>query len=165
MKCRVCGAEAENFDQAKVLGKYDVSYYVCKECGFVETEEPYWLEEAYSDAIADTDIGLVGRNVMLADKVAAIIELCLPEAKTFLDYGMLVRMLRDAGLPFEWYDKYCTNLFAKGQEKRQAHYDVVTAFELFEHLPRPHEEIAALCELGENVLFTTQLSTTPPQES
>lgn len=106
---------------------------------------------------------------MLADKVAAIIELCLPEAKTFLDYGggygMLVRMLRDAGLPFEWYDKYCTNLFAKGQEKRQAHYDVVTAFELFEHLPRPHEEIAALCELGENVLFTTQLSTTPPQES
>lgn len=46
MKCRVCGAEAENFDQAKVLGKYDVSYYVCKECGFVETEEPYWLEES-----------------------------------------------------------------------------------------------------------------------
>lgn len=164
--CRVCGAEAEFFDHAQVLGKYDIGYYHCPVCDFVETEEPHWLDEAYSSAITDTDIGLVGRNFLLAKQVRAVLSFCLPHAASFLDYGggygMFVRLMRDAGFPFEWYDKYSENLFAKHCEKKQEHYDVVTAFELLEHLPDPVLEIEKLLTLGDSVLFSEELSTAPP---
>ena len=68
-----------------------------------------------------------------------------------------MRLLRDKGFPFEWYDKYATNLFAKHFEKTRDHYDVVTAFELFEHFAEPAEEIERLMALGDNLLFSTEL--------
>jgi glycosyltransferase involved in cell wall biosynthesis len=50
-KCKVCGSNSPYFASAKILQKYDVKYYQCHSCGFVQTEEPYWLNEAYTDAI------------------------------------------------------------------------------------------------------------------
>ena len=159
--CKICGTTTEDFDEAVMLSQYCVHYYLCPNCGFIQTEEPYWLDEAYSDAIVDSDIGLVGRNVFLSNKVAAILSFCLPHCKSFLDYGggygIFVRLMRDAGFDFEWFDKYCNNLFAKSFEKKKKHYDVVTAFELFEHLPNPMEEIRQLILLGDSILFTTLL--------
>ncbi len=43
--------------KANILGKYLVTYYYCEETGILQTEEPYWLEEAYRSAIADTEYG------------------------------------------------------------------------------------------------------------
>lgn len=164
--CRVCGSHAEAFDEARLLGKYDVKYFRCPSCGFIQTETPYWLEEAYSAAILDADIGLPSRNVWLSGKVPVILSLCLPECKSFLDYGggygMFVRLMRDAGFPFEWFDKYCENLFAKHFAKRRDAYDLVTAFELVEHLPNPWEEFQEILSLGENFLFMTELLPDPP---
>ena len=31
---------------AKILKK-DIAYFDCDQCGYVQTEEPFWLEEAY----------------------------------------------------------------------------------------------------------------------
>ena len=59
MKCKICGSEASSFDSARILRKYDVDYFECPYCGFIQTEEPYWLTEAYSSAITSSDIGLV----------------------------------------------------------------------------------------------------------
>ena len=164
--CRVCGSHAKAFDEARLLGKYDVKYFRCPSCGFIQTETPYWLEEAYSAAILDADIGLPSRNVWLSGKVPVILSLCLPECKSFLDYGggygMFVRLMRDAGFPFEWFDKYCENLFAKHFEKSKDTYDLVTAFELVEHLPNPLEEFQEILSLGENFLFMTELLPDPP---
>lgn len=87
MKCDICGIEMQPFERAQILGKYDVQYYRCPSCGFVCTERPYWMDEAYSDAICDADIGLMGRNVRLQSVVDAILRICLPGMKTFLDYG------------------------------------------------------------------------------
>lgn len=87
MNCKICGRESEYFDSALVLKRYDVKYYRCPSCGFIQTEEPYWLEESYSRAIADADLGLLGRNFMLSRKVSAIIKACLPKASNFADWG------------------------------------------------------------------------------
>lgn len=164
--CRVCGSCTEAFDEARLLGKYSVKYFLCPSCGFVQTETPYWLDEAYSDAILDADIGLSSRNVWLSGKVPVILSLCLPRCESFLDYGggygMFVRLMRDAGFPFEWFDKYCENLFAKGFEKSKDSYDLVTAFELVEHLPNPLEEFREILSCGENFLFMTELLPDPP---
>ena len=43
----------------------------------------------------------------------------------------------DKGLLFEWYDKYCENLFSKTFMKSKTRYDAIMAFEVFEHLPHP----------------------------
>jgi len=45
--CRLCGGEARLYGGRSVLGKYEVAYYECGQCGSLQTEEPYWLEEAY----------------------------------------------------------------------------------------------------------------------
>ena len=63
MQCKICSSKMNTFNMAIILNKYNVQYYRCYNCGYICTEEPYWLEEAYSSAIANTDIGLISRNV------------------------------------------------------------------------------------------------------
>lgn len=91
MLCKICLNKMKTFDQAKILNKYNVQYYRCDNCGFICTEEPYWLDEAYNSAIADTDIGLIGRNYMLKEKVAAVLKTLFKsptnEQMRYLDYG------------------------------------------------------------------------------
>ena len=73
--------------------------------------------------------------------------------------------MRDYGFNFEWYDKYCTNLFAKGFEQKQEKYDVLTAFELFEHLPNPSKDIAPLLGKSNVLIFTTTLLPEPAPQA
>lgn len=162
--CRVCRAGSQPFGTAQVQGKYQVAYFRCEACGFVQTEEPYWLAEAYADAITATDVGLVRRNrEMAAAAQSVILALFEPNAE-FVDYGggygLLTRMLRDAGLRFFWYDRYCQNLFARGYEAEPSapqRYALLTAFEVFEHLVDPLAELDSMLGLADSVLFSTNL--------
>ena len=86
-KCQICNANMNFFDTATILKKYKVNYWRCQNCGFIETDTPYWLDESYSDAINDADVGLAKRNYMVAEKTAAILKICLPNSKTHLDFG------------------------------------------------------------------------------
>ena len=61
-KCRLCSNNSKCIFTTKVLKKYDVKYYFCSKCQFLQTEEPYWLEEAYSSVICAADTGSVARN-------------------------------------------------------------------------------------------------------
>ena len=161
-RCHICDSEIDFFSEGKVLRKYTISYYKCPKCGFVQTETPYWLDEAYSEAIVDADIGLAGRNYMLAHTVEAILKICFNN-KTInhLDYGggygLFTRLMRDRGFDFEWYDKYCVNIFAKYFTKKKEHYDVVTAFELLEHLSNPYDDLDKIMGLGDIVICSTAL--------
>lgn len=164
MQCKVCSSSSIPFAQATVLGKHTVQYYRCVSCGFVQTEDPYWLDEAYSSAIADSDIGLVSRNIMLSRVVKSLIIAFFTKDGKFLDYGagygLFVRLMRDSGFDFYWSDKHCENLFAKQFDARmsgETRYELVTAFEVFEHLVNPLEETEQMLKHSGSIFFSTLL--------
>jgi hypothetical protein len=166
MKCRICSYETRLFSQATVLRKYSVQYFRCPHCGFVQTEEPYWLDEAYAAPIGAVDIGLLQRNLVVGRTAKAMIGLLFDPNGRFLDYGggygVLVRLMRDQGFDFYRHDKYCANLFAEGfddsaEPECDQKYELVTAFEVFEHLAEPITDVARILNFSPNVLFTTNL--------
>jgi hypothetical protein len=165
MISKITGGPTRLLFTEKVLNRHQVKYYECIETGFIQTEEPYWLAEAYSSAITKLDTGLIFRNELLRDKLVKIIPAFFDADRHFLDYaggyGMFTRMMRDRGFDFYHHDIYCENLFADyfsladAQEKND--FELVTAFEVFEHLVNPLEEIKRILELGNNLIFTTEL--------
>ncbi|RQH49055.1 methyltransferase domain-containing protein [Okeania hirsuta] len=162
--CKVCGSISHKFDNAKVLNKYNVDYFQCSNCGFVQTENPYWLGEAYTEAIASSDVGLVSRNQNFSLITENLILNFFNANDKFLDYGcgygLFVRMMRDLGLDFYGYDKYCQNIFYQGWEgeiNREQKYEIVTAFEVFEHFINPLAEIEKILQQTRNILFSTKL--------
>jgi hypothetical protein len=119
--CKICNSPSEKIFSKQVLKKYNADYFKCTSCGFVQTSEPVWIQEAYSSAITSLDLGLLGRNIGFSHQVTAIIDACLPEAKHMLDYaggyGVFVRLMRDRGFDFYRHDPFCENLFSKHFEK------------------------------------------------
>ncbi len=162
MKCHICESTSNLFSNYQILKKYNIEYYQCTECGFVQTEFPYWLDEAYSVAIADSDVGLVYRNLNLSVLTSKIISRHFDSNASFLDYGggygLFVRLMRDKGFDFYWEDKFCQNIFAKEfTVSSDTKYELVTAFEVFEHLSDPLPEVEAMLQFSDSILFSTEL--------
>ena len=159
MQCPICGQKGTYIFQNIVLNKYEVSYYQCSHCRLIYTETPYWLKEAYKDAIVGTDTGLMQRNISFCVSVNTLIRKFFSTGANFLDYGggygIFVRMMRDVGHHFRWTDKYSENLIAKGFEYQGEPVDFVTAFELFEHFDQPLQEIENLLGYSKNILIST----------
>jgi hypothetical protein len=165
--CRVCGAESSFAFEGLVIG-HRVRYHDCAVCGHFQTETPHWLDEAYSSAINDVDTGILSRNL---HNVPRVVMTLLSYGKLHgmvVDhaggYGILVRLLRDAGVDARWQDKYCQNLVARGFEAEDGPCDLVTAFEVFEHFVEPLPELRAMLTRAPVVLLSTQLirSAAPP---
>ena len=169
MICKICGKENLFIFKAKILIKYDVSYFHCPNCGFLQTEEPYWLDEAYQDPINASDTGYLQRNITLSQKVTILLTLFFDKDKRYLDYaggyGVFVRLMRDIGFDFYWYDKYTQNLFARGFEYKEGmKIEAITTFESFEHFEKPMEEIENMIKISKNIIFTTELLPSPIPE-
>jgi endogenous inhibitor of DNA gyrase (YacG/DUF329 family) len=169
MLCKICGRPSSAWSKARILNKFTVQYFCCEQCGFIQTEEPYWLNESYADAIARNDIGMASRNITLTGLTCAIILTFFDCNARFIDYGggygLLVRLMRDRGMDFYRYDRYAPNLFAQGFEadKEGNHqYELLTAFEVFEHLTNPMDEIRQMLRFSRSILFTTFLVPVPP---
>ena len=116
MLCKICHSQSNPAFSARVLGKYDATYYSCTACGFMQTEEPYWLAESYANAINEIDIGPVDRAIRGANLIEGMVLSSFDKDARFIDYGagygILVRLMRDRGFDFYWHDRYCNNLFA-----------------------------------------------------
>lgn len=162
--CRICASEAVPFASAKLLNTYTVQYFRCAKCGAVQTERPFWLDAAYASAITGSDLGLVSRNLALARTSRVIIKSFFRPDGKFVDYGggygLFVRLMRDRGFDFFRYDRYCDNLFARGFDAdvtTRSRYELVTAFEVFEHLPDPLKTVEEMLALSDSILFSTLL--------
>ena len=168
MKCKVCGNNTDLFGNARILGKYDVSYYRCNRCRLIQTEEAYWLHEAYSSTITRSDIGLIGRNLQMAGVTSKLILTCFDPGAKFIDYGggygMFVRLMRDNGFDFHRYDPLCENLFAAGFDAQpDTKYSLLTAWEVFEHLTDPLAEIEKMLSFSRTLFFSTLLLPSCPK--
>ena len=164
MSCRLCGAETVNIGMRLVLGRHEVSYYRCRKCGFRQTDEPWWLDEAYAQAINRYDTGCIARPLQYAAVTKAVVAFGFGRNGRFLDYGgghgVFARRMRDMGLDFRWEDRYCSNLFASGYEAAPADepYILATCFEVVEHLVDPQATILDLLRRAPALLFSTELA-------
>ncbi len=168
--CRVCGSHTRILFTARVLKRYNVRYYQCSSCRFVQSEHPYWLDEAYHIPIGELDTSQIERSIYGAALVESLLPLIGSDRPRVLDYGagygMLVRLLRNAGFEAFWSDRYSTNLFAQHYEWDGTPIDLVTCFEVVEHFVDPAEEFEKLFTLGRTVLLSTVLipDEPPPPE-
>ncbi|UOG75941.1 class I SAM-dependent methyltransferase [Hymenobacter tibetensis] len=162
--CKICGSKTDKIFTCKVLNKHDVDYFKCSNCEFIQTENPYWLEEAYSSVITSLDIGLISRNINNVPVVSTLIKVLYKKDKEYLDYGggygMFVRMMRDNGFSYYRQDLYCENLFAKNFDVDDIissidKFELLTAFEVFEHLVDPVSELKKMLSYSDNIFFTT----------
>src|SRR3972149_7492168 len=98
--CRSCGSQSL-YLQSGVLLDMEVDYFECPNCGYSQTETPYWLGRAYAEAINDNDTGILVRNQANARIVLATMLMLGKLDGTVVDcaggYGILVRLLRDYG--------------------------------------------------------------------
>ncbi len=163
MRSKITGGETTFLYKARILYKYDVSFFLCNDTGFIQTQEPYWLGEAYSSAITKLDVGLVQRNLDFAELCYPLIIKYFDQNASFLDYaggyGLFTRLMRNKGFDFYHTDKYCENLFAEFNDLKHAEpgkrFELTTAFEVFEHLHSPIWEIEHMMSYSENLLFST----------
>jgi hypothetical protein len=165
MTCKICNQQTKQMFTAKMLNKYDIKYFYCEHCGFLQTEEPYWIEEAYSDSINVSDTGYMQRNLWLSPKNTILLSLFFDKNGKYLDYaggyGVFTRMMRDIGFDFYWDDKYTANLFARGFEYRGEPIQAITTFESFEHFVNPLDEIEKMLSISKNIIFSTELLPNP----
>jgi hypothetical protein len=163
--CRNCSeSNIVELFSADVIGN-NVKYFECSKCRYVQTEDPYWLDQAYSSVINNSDTGIMMRNQNNVALVLATMR-SLNQAKgAVIDcaggYGILVRLLRDRGVEALWSDPYCQNLLAPGFERKNEMADLVTAFEAFEHFVDPISEIEKLFAIAPNLLISTEVIASP----
>lgn len=165
MNCKICNDTTKLIFKTKVLSKYNACYFQCNKCQFIQTEDPYWLDEAYNHAITKLDIGLISRNINFSNITEKILINHFNPHNKFLDfgggYGIYVRLMRDKGFDFYRYDIYCQNLFAEFFDitdiSIDTKFEVLTAFEVFEHFIDPKKELEKMLDYSSNIIFSTEL--------
>jgi hypothetical protein len=164
--CKICNEISVKIFRRKVLAQYEVDYYQCNSCGFIQTEEPYWLKEAYSKPLAIEDTGLVKRNMLYTQRTSTLLFFLYNRNGRFLDYGggsgLFVRMMRDVGFDFFWTDPFTENLFARGfeyDEGSKQPIELITTYECFEHFINPIHEIEKILSISRSLLFSTEIFT------
>ena len=163
--CRVCGnTESRYIFKGKLINHF-IKYYECSICGYVQTEIPYWLDEAYDSAINDNDIGIILRNQICSKRASNLCVLLNIRNDFILDfaggYGIFTRSMRDIGFNVLWQDKYCNNLLAKGFGYDGQDVKLLTAFEVFEHLENPTNTLDEMFDISSNIFFSTLLIPEP----
>ena len=143
--CKICGSQTKLAFTGLMLKRHQAEYYNCPRCGYLFVYQPHWLEEAYSNAIAGADTGLVYRNNLFAEYITRYLVLLGKSKARCLDLsggtGLFTRLMRDNGFDYFWDDPYCENIHARGFEYKNlptgTEVQVITAFEVLEHLEDP----------------------------
>jgi len=166
-KCKICNAPVEKiFSTDKILNKYEADYLRCTDCGFIFIDNPFWLQEVYEhSAISEFDIGQLKRSEKFANILAKLIRKHFKLNSKFLDYGagygIFVRMMRDRGYDFLWYDKYSENIFAKNTiwyPKNDAiKFELISLIEVLEHIDNPLALFNETLKFADSLFITTEI--------
>jgi hypothetical protein len=161
--CRLCSGRLEPLFHATVLEKYPAVFFRCANCGSLQTERPYWLDEAYRSSLASSDTGAVYRNLRCHAALVAVARL-LRVRGAFIDYGggagLLCRLLRDSGFDAYLWDKYAQPVYAQAfvcepSDIPGRAVGLVSAIEVLEHSADPAMEVGALFAVRPHVIFAT----------
>lgn len=166
--CKICNSPVELRFNAQIFNKkYGADYFYCNNCGYLCTEEPFWLSEAYKSPITINDTGILARNIYFSNLTSTLLFILFDKKSQFLDYGggygIFTRLMRDIGFDFFHYDPYCSNLFARGFEFNSEinRISIITCWECFEHFIDPITDIEKMLVITKNILFSTELIPEP----
>jgi hypothetical protein len=173
IKCRLCNSKAVPLFEKLILGRHRVQYFRCESCGSQQTAKPTWLNEAYSIPGLHIDVGAPTRTLKNWFAAATLLdELDIPLSAKGIDFGagpgLFTRLMRSVGRNFYANDKFMTPMFSNYfvvDNIPKENPDVITAFEVFEHLPDPHKTLDNL--FGANaplILFTTWFVDDQPED-
>jgi Methyltransferase domain len=162
--CRLCGQSSTLQFSKRVLERYSVAYYRCGGCQSIQTEVPYWLDEAYAIPGVHIDVGGASRTLKNWAALSTLLgRLSLSREAPALDFGaasgLLGRLMRDVGYNFYSHDKFARPAFTSYHnvdEPAAIKPQLITAFEVFEHLPQPKLELERLFSINAPlIVFTT----------
>jgi SAM-dependent methyltransferase len=181
MKCAICGGPCSLLDVVdfnksceEARGKYlglsgiPIYYAICNNCGFCFSPDmANWEKREFQDRVYNDDYVEVDPDYVDARPKANVAQLIsmFGERGTsirHLDYGggngQLSRMLNDNGWQSRTYDPFVNSGLPIDQIGK---FDLITAFEVFEHVPDVQELLSNLRTLLAPrgvILFTTLLS-------
>lgn len=168
--CRICAGTTHLYGQALLFGVRPIGYFRCQRCGFVQTEHPDWLADAYRTPFTAGDVGFFRRAMEWSFGAAVLVMLRLNPHGQHLDYGtghgLFVRAMRDIGLDFRGYDAYadcrlCHPWVVTRDELESRRFNLVTALEVVEHLPDPLAVFDRLAPRCDAIFFSTTLLPEP----
>ena len=166
--CRICAAPMRALGTLRILGRHEPRLHQCTACGFVQTDGPWWLDEAYSDAITATDLGLLARCRALSARIPSVLACTSALHGPVLDwgggYGTLTRMLRDQGVDCWHSDPYCSNIHARGFDaslESRERWAAVLAVEVIEHLADPMDFFRRAAARTDLIIATTETVSIP----
>lgn len=159
--CRLCGGTTRERFRRQVLLKHDVGYQECTACGSVQTEPPYWLDEAYAIPGVHIDVGIATRTLQCWVSLVSFLDHVgfsrdLPALDFGSATGLLPRLMRDIGFNFHASDKYATPQFVNyfiDDDLQQFKPKLITAFEVLEHFPEPAASLDELFAADADMLI------------
>ena len=164
--CRLCGGQTAFQFTGVVLNKHQVGYWRCAVCHCLQTDAPHWLDESYRTVHSATDTGMAARTWQMAQTTSLLLRLAGVGPNTpCIDWGggngLFCRTMRDQAYHFVTDDKYADAFYCIGFTRDDwglAASDVVTSFEVFEHLPDPRIQLEEIVKLDPKIwIFSTQL--------
>ena len=155
--CRLCSKEAYFLFKKRILSKYDVEYFHCAVCGALQTEEPYWIEEAYVPINEKFDTGQFIRCLHNAAFLSALYSHLSYSNEALIDYGcgsgLTGRILRDIGINAYGYDTFAVPRLLMGFQVQDLNgASIINLCEVAEHFPDPKLSFDHIFSCNPNVV-------------
>lgn len=140
--CRLCDHPVEFTFSKQLLKKFEVKYFYCKHCHCLQTENPYWLNDAYLPINERFDTGQFIRCLHNAAFIFSVLNQANLKNSLIVDYGcgsgLTGRILRDVGCNVWGYDAYAEpRLLAGFQVTDLEGAEVINLCEVVEHFSNP----------------------------
>ncbi|MFX1235962.1 MAG: class I SAM-dependent methyltransferase [Promethearchaeota archaeon] len=140
MRCKICDKKAKSIFDAKILNKYSIKYFHCNFCGFLQTEKPYWITESYANVITNNDIGLISRNLNLAE-ITKVLIFSLYSNNSHTDLGLLSNKIFKKFIKILKLERIFTRqkfkkIYASGFDFKQKFIDYGGGYGIFVRLMR-----------------------------